>query len=443
VNVVLRYAKQHHRAKATLLERLVYRTRIFLWTAERAQQLGRAQQPEPLQPADQHSAPQSHRQHPIDADTPLMEAGIMSQQAVRLVARLRELSGAALPVTLVFEFSTPRAITTHLQALPDCNADTDVELVLLACEFVNAQPVTKILHSTDTTFGVCASAKLPASTFQKHFLLLHLLQPNVAAFSLPVLIEMPRLHEQPLMRAALQILVRRHAALRTVYAMDQSGVLQIVLPADGFSVPLDECTESEWVHVAGQALAKPFSLIKTPPLRALLLCSATPCTTRLLMVADHIAIDYASTLLVHKETSEICESLHRGVHPRLPKLLCQYADFSLWQQRQAREDEAAELMWWRTKLDGAPQVLTLPVDHPRAALHAALGDVISVRIDEKLGAALNTFSERERVSKLSCLLATWTTLVLHLSSQDQVVLGTASRIEPCPHFTIVMPPPSP
>ena len=44
---------------------------------------------------------------PIDADTPLMEAGVKSQQAVHLAARLQELSGAALSATLIARHDLP------------------------------------------------------------------------------------------------------------------------------------------------------------------------------------------------------------------------------------------------------------------------------------------------------------------------------------------------
>ena len=48
-----------------------------------------------------------------------MEAGVKSQQAVRLAARLHELSGAALPTTLIFEHPTPRAIAARAIASAD------------------------------------------------------------------------------------------------------------------------------------------------------------------------------------------------------------------------------------------------------------------------------------------------------------------------------------
>ncbi|MFP6707988.1 MAG: acyl carrier protein, partial [Alphaproteobacteria bacterium] len=50
----------------------------------------------------------------LDAETPLMEAGVDSLAATELSSRLRSLTGVALSPTLVFEQPTPRAVATHL-----------------------------------------------------------------------------------------------------------------------------------------------------------------------------------------------------------------------------------------------------------------------------------------------------------------------------------------
>ena len=108
----------------------------------------------------------------VDADTPLMEAGVHSQQAVRLATLLRDLTGAQLSPTLIFEHPTPRAIVSALEASE--HPVRDVNVVLLVNDLsggkatLEAHPQAEI----DPTAGMTLDAALPASAFQQHFLLL-------------------------------------------------------------------------------------------------------------------------------------------------------------------------------------------------------------------------------------------------------------------------------
>ena len=409
---------------ATGLPQLVYRRSAFPWRNVDDSSMSPVER---RQAFHANLAPPAPRAHPVDPDTPLMEAGVTSQLAVRLAAQLKKLTGTALSATLVFEHPTPRAIAAHLSMTSevDGQALSEVDIAALVSEFRSAGPTASASRPqarVDTTFGVAGDAALPASDFQQHFLLLHLLQPHVASYSLPMMIEWPSC-PQPLVRVALQLLVRRHAVLRTFYQMSQTGVQQIMLPADGFVVPLDTCSEEDWHAQSAQTLSQPFALTKAPPVRALLLCSDVRQCTGLLVVVDHVATDYASTLIIQRELHLACEALHRGVSPGLPHLQLQYADFALWREQHRVSDDAAVLEWWHRKLDGAPQLLQLPLDRPRPPMRQAVGGSVSACLDFMLGTALSELCMQECVSTSCCLLAAWAVLMMQLSGQSTVVLG--------------------
>ena len=156
---------------------------------------------------------------------------------------------------------------------------------------------------------------------------------------------------------------------------------------------------------------------------------AQPCT-RLLVVVDHVAADYASTLIIQSEFPIVCDSLHRETTPTLPHLQLQYSDFTLWRERHFTGDGAATLEWWRRKLDGAPQLLQLPIDRPRLPMgHAVGGWSVSACLDSTLGTALSELCTQERVSTLCCLLAAWAVLMMQLSGQNTVVLGQPYSVQ--------------
>ena len=89
----------------------------------------------------------------------------------------------------------------------------------------------------------------------------------------------------------------------------------------------------------------------------------------------------------------------------LAPLKLQYADFALWQQLHTLDDESAILEWWHSKLDGAPQLLELPVDHARVPQDVVTGSAIGTQIDAQTGLAMISLCQEEHVSTLCGLLA--------------------------------------
>ena len=403
---------------------LKYRRRAFLWFVPAA-----IESVTPRVAAFLPSqAPQTVN---VEADSPIMEAGVTSQQTARLVARLRELGGMALSPTLMFEHPTPRSIAIHIATLvTDSTEGLSVDGVtalindLVVGTQSGEEPPRPMI---ETSFGIGIEDAVPASTFQEHFLLLQLLQPTVASYMMPMVLQLSGSCSRPIVQAALQLLVRRHSVLRTLYAVVQSRMLQVVLPADGFLVPLDECSSSEWSICVTQTLETPFALTKEPPIRALYMRAANG-TARLLVVVHHVATDYSSNLLIHKELSVALDALQRKETPLLPFLPVQYADFSMWQQQHTLA-EADMLKWWREKLDGAPDLLQLPLSHPRPDVQAGAAGAVSVNIDSSLGAALRTTCHSEHVNTLSGILVAWAALMLHLSGQKEIVLGQPQSVQ--------------
>ena len=376
-------------------------------------------------------APQTASVRILDADTPLMEAGVRSHQAVRFAARLQELTSVANPATLIFEHPTPRAIVSHFL---DSESKTVIDIdtaIALANEFTAANATSSdapFRAEVDSTYGISANAALPASSFQQHFLLLHLLQQHSAAYSLPMTLEWPSHLPQPLARSALQHIARRHAVLRSFYEMNQMGAIQIILPSDGFVFPLDEYNDFDWWERMAQMLRTPFALAQAPPVRALLMRSQVQQRTGLLVVADHVATDYASTLIMKKELRLLCSAMVMNVSPLLPALQLQYADFAIWQQRH-RVDGEATLDWWRIRLAGSPPLLELPWDRPRVPMSAASGSFMKLHLAPELGKAMQLLCARKQVSILTCFLAAWSALLMFLSGQEEIVLGLPFSVQ--------------
>ena len=100
-----------------------------------------------------------------------------------------------------------------------------------------------------------------------------------------------------------------------------------------------------------------------------------------------------------------------------------------WRERQSASDDAAALEWWRHKLNGAPQLLELPLDRPRPPKGHAVGGSVNACLDSTLGTALSELCTQERASTLCCLLAAWAVMMMSLSGQNAIVLGQPYSVQ--------------
>ena len=162
-----------------------------------------------------------------------------------------------------------------------------------------------------------------------------------------------------MVRAALMALIRRHAVLRTLYQLDvrAGAFLQVVLPVDGFFVPL-VCSSSPAMRAADleRELRTCFDPFTMPPVRALLLLSEPPL---LVVNMHHVAADMDAMAIVRSELTAYCKALALyRVPPDQPPLQYDYADYASWEQAHLPDD--MELQWWVSLLEGVPDCIAPP-----------------------------------------------------------------------------------
>eukprot|EP00899_Mesostigma_viride_P005937 jgi/Mesvir1/15344/Mv06549-RA.1 len=109
----------------------------------------------------------------------------------------------------------------------------------------------------------------------------------------------------------------------------------------------------------------------------------------------------------------------------LPPLPVQYSDYAVWQRRWLEEtgEMATQLAYWKGQLAGAPQLLELPTDKPRAKVQSFAGGSVHVRLDEGLVQRLRAVGAQHGATFLMVLTALWAALLGRCSRQDKVVVG--------------------
>ncbi|MCB1054867.1 MAG: amino acid adenylation domain-containing protein, partial [Acidobacteria bacterium] len=187
--------------------------------------------------------------------------------------------------------------------------------------------------------------------------------------------------------------------------------------------------------LAARERARPFDLVRGPLVRACLLRLGRRAGDgapehRFFLTQHHIVSDGFSTGLLIRELSLLYPHLAGGgdasaALEALPRLPVQYADYAVWQRRRMAEGEAErQLEHWRRRLVGAPDLLELPVDRPRAPGQGRVGGICRRRLSPALAGAVEAFGRRTEATPFMVLLAAAQLLLGRWCGQEDVVVGT-------------------
>ncbi|KPA90300.1 amino acid adenylation enzyme/thioester reductase family protein [Pseudomonas asplenii] len=344
-----------------------------------------------------------------------LELGGHSLLAVQLLSRLRRKLGARISLRELFDDPTVRG----LAALVNASAPSEAQSIPRANR----------------------SGRLPLSFAQQRLWFLdHLDHAAGAAYHLPMALRLSGRLDKVALQATLDRLVMRHETLRTRFELVDGEPLQKIAPADT-RFPLTEqdlralsaeSREATLARLGQDNATQLFDLSQGPLVRGQLLQVAED-EHVLLITLHHIVSDGWSNSVLAHEVSVLYNAFSQGQKDPLPALALQYVDYAAW-QRQALDGPAlqAQVDFWRKHLEGAPTLLSLPLDRPRPAIQSYAGGIVECAFSPSLSADLRAFSQAQGSTLFMVLLAGWSVLMHHLSGQHDVVVGTpvANRQRP-------------
>ncbi|HEY0780990.1 MAG TPA: MupA/Atu3671 family FMN-dependent luciferase-like monooxygenase, partial [Thermoanaerobaculia bacterium] len=241
----------------------------------------------------------------------------------------------------------------------------------------------------------------------------------------------------PTLRAALQRVIDRHEALRSV--VPPPGEVQRVGPPFQIIVPLVDltgCSEERREAVAATVLAddsdRPFDLGRGPLTRVSLL-RLTPSEHLLSFAAHHLVADGLSTVVVMHELFAIYEAMRGGVEPRLAPPM-QFRDYVAWLAEHESEGRAeADLEYWLEQFAGPPEALPVfapPTDRPRPAIRSFRGGRLRLTLGAAVRESVLRLARRQRATPFVTLLAAYAALLHRFAGQDDLVVGVATARRP-------------
>ncbi|MFD3838109.1 amino acid adenylation domain-containing protein [Streptomyces sp. NPDC058642] len=314
--------------------------------------------------------------------------------ATRLVARVRAELGVTLPLRALFDTPTVAALAPLLEAPAE------------------QRPALRPARRPDA---------VPLSSAQARLWFLHRLEGPSPTYNIHTAVRLTGPLDPDALRQALQDVVGRHEALRTVFP-DRDGVPRQEVVADAV-VPFAvvACEPDALDAQLREAAAHSFALDAEIPVRATLYALA-PAEHVLFLLVHHIATDGWSADPLLADLERAYAARLRGEPPGWPPLPVQYADYTLWQRELAGSE--GELDYWTSQLAGLPEELQLPVDRPRPAVHSYDAGAADFTVDADTHRALRDLATEAGGTVFMALQAALAVLLSRLGAGHDIPLGT-------------------
>ncbi|MGW5316864.1 amino acid adenylation domain-containing protein [Nocardia thailandica] len=340
----------------------------------------------------------------VGADDSFFDLGGNSLLATRVTARLGAAAQVRVPVRVLFAAPTVAGCARELARLSRAGR----------------RPALTAGPRPD---------RIPLSPAQRRMWFLNRFDPDGAAYTIPVVLELRGALDVPALVRAFADLVDRHEILRTVYPAIDHVPAQVVLPAHHPDVPRLVVDEAASDAAVPAALGAVFDVTAGVPLRATLFRRG-PQDHVLAMTVHHIAGDGFSAGPLTRDLVTAYLARVRGRAPGWQPLPVQYADYALWQQALLGDESdpdsvaAEQISYWREALAGLPDQLDLPRDRPRPAVRSAAGGRVPFALDAATHAALAELSRAHGATLFMTVHTALAVLLAGLSGTTDIAIGT-------------------
>jgi amino acid adenylation domain-containing protein len=373
------------------------------------------------------------RRDRVGAGDDFFALGGHSLLATLVVSRIRDRLGVELPLRALFESPVLAHLASRVEGEMRGGA---------------ADQVPPIAHIEGND--------LPLSFAQERLWFIDRLEPGSALYNISVGLRLTGDLNVPALERALGEIVHRHEPLRTAFAETDGRPVQHVLPWHSFTLPVTDAStpcvvdggrprqetqdaahrpggdqrsqsaEADFVPLLQRihSPAVPFDLARGPLFRAELLRLGER-DHALLLSMHHAASDGWSMGIFFRELAALYAAFEDDRPSPLAPLPIRYADYAAWQRQWlSGESLESQLGWWRDRLAGAPELLTLPTDRPRPPVQSGRGAQHAVAIPPDVAEAVHALARARGATPFMVLLAAFQAVLARWSGQDDVVVGT-------------------
>jgi amino acid adenylation domain-containing protein len=343
----------------------------------------------------------------VDVEESFFDVGGHSLLATQVVSRVRKAFGVDLPLRAVFEHPTIARLAAHIEDG--------------AARASSQPPLVRAPRDEPP----------PLSFAQERLWIIDQLDPGSSTYNLPGAVRLVGELDPAALSRAIDVIVERHEVLRTTFEVVGGEPRQRIHAPSSVPVrnvdlrALPERERAERARDEARAEgSRPFDLGRGPLIRVALV-RLTDEEHLLLFTMHHAVSDGWSIGVLVRELSTLYAAFARGEPSPLAPLPIQYADFSVWQRgwlQGAVLDE--QLAYWAGQLEGAPNAIELPIDHPRPAVQTFRGATVDFRLDPGLRSSVLALAHTCGATPFMTCLTAFAVVLSRYARQNDVVIGT-------------------
>jgi len=344
----------------------------------------------------------------LPAHESLLDYGADSLSIVRFISRLQE-SGFTLELPQFYAEPTVAGIAEAMTPKPGGDR---------SCDLSGEE------HRS-------AGQPIPLSAVQQSVFFLDQLLPGNPAYRFQAALHLQGELRLDVLEQAMTTIVERHQILRTTFPESDGQPRQEIHPPWPMKIPVLDLAgadedSSSYQEAIKKCLALPIRLERLPLFHHRII-RLNDRHHVLVIVEHHIIHDGCSFAAMIAELAELYRAGLAKTSAELPPLPWQYADYA-WREKEwlAGAGLRGCENFWRENLLGAPEALSLPLDHPRPEVSSFEGALLQVPLDEELSSLLKHQARQQGVSLYAFMLAAYFVLLHHLSGKSDIVVGTGA-----------------
>ncbi|MEU5092259.1 amino acid adenylation domain-containing protein [Streptomyces sp. NPDC021356] len=274
-----------------------------------------------------------------------------------------------------------------------------------------------------------ATDPLPLSFTQERIWFEEQIRRNTPTYHVPMIVRVSGSLDLVALQQAVDTVVARHHALRTVFTDTNGTPQQMVLPEVRVPVTEQDLRTLPDAATAGEdaslrEVRLPFDLGRGPLLRVAVLRIADR-EYLLVVTVHHLCFDGSSFTPFFAELSAAYNAALSGLAPKLNAPRRQFTDAVRSERKELTPDAINGLLdWWRGYLADAPDMSELPPDQPASERRGHTGGQRRLLLDPEASAGVRDLGREHGATPFMTLLSAFAVVLSRQTHQTSLLVGT-------------------